>query len=312
MSASTIVGLVATLGVGGTLIQSLPPQREPSEWSRVFWAGVATAVFVSTLLGLAVVAMLPMITAQLSALHSVAYATAFAIGTVTMTVGAILDYVFIAERAAGNMFSRNAVVAAGKALLVVLFTLVVSTRELNLLVSWAAASTIGLAFGAGQLMHRVRLHRPSRPSTLCRTAMELRARLAGHQLIGMGAGLLPYVLPVLVTVRLSTRDNAYFYTTWMMAGVFLIISPALSQSLFAEGMHNPHELRVKARSALMHIGAILLPSVVVGFLAGGTLLRLFGLVYAHHAVGLFRIVLLASIPDAVTNVYIAVFAYTDG
>jgi O-antigen/teichoic acid export membrane protein len=136
--------------------------------------------------------------------------------------------------------------------------------------------------------------------------MELRGRLAGHQLIGMGAGLLPYVLPVLVTVRLSTRDNAYFYTTWMMAGVFLIISPALSQSLFAEGAHNPDELRVKARSALMHMGVILLPSVVVGFFAGGPLLRLFGLAYAHHAVGLFRIVLLASIPDAATNVYIAV------
>ena len=34
-----------------------------------------------------------------------------------MTAGAILDYVFIAERAAGNMLGRNSVVAVAKVLL---------------------------------------------------------------------------------------------------------------------------------------------------------------------------------------------------
>ena len=109
-----------------------------------------------------------------------------------------------------------------------------------------------------------------------------------------------------MTARLSLTENAYFYTTWMMAGIFLIIAPAVSQSLFAEGAHSPHELLMKARSALGFIGAILAPCVVGVFAVGGILLSALGPAYAHHGIGLLRIVLLASIPDAIINVYVAV------
>jgi O-antigen/teichoic acid export membrane protein len=122
----------------------------------------------------------------------------------------------------------------------------------------------------------------------------------------MGGALLPYLLPVLVTARLSSTDNAYFYTTWMMAGIFLIIAPAVSQSLFAEGAHNPHQLLVKTRSALAAIGAILIPGVVGILALGGILLSAFGPAYRDHATGLLRLVLLAAVPDAITNVCVAV------
>ena len=46
VAASTIVVLLASLGAGGTLIQSLPEQTGSSGWSRTFWAGMATAVTV--------------------------------------------------------------------------------------------------------------------------------------------------------------------------------------------------------------------------------------------------------------------------
>jgi O-antigen/teichoic acid export membrane protein len=122
----------------------------------------------------------------------------------------------------------------------------------------------------------------------------------------MGAALLPYLLPLLVTARLSARDNAYFYTTWMLAGLFLVIAPAFSQSLFAEGMHRPEEVGALARSQFKIIGAILVPGLVTILVLGGTLLSAFGHAYADHAVGLLRLAALASIPDAVTNVYVAV------
>jgi len=305
-SASTIIVLLASLGVGGMLIQSLPEQAKPTGWSLTFWAGMATALATSLAIGCAALVLLPVIAGTLAVLHSAAYATVFAVGTVAMTAGGILDYVFIAERAAGNMLGRNSVVAAGKVFLAVLLTLVAGTSALNLLGAWAAASMLGLVLGIGLLTRRVSLLRPQRPSVLARTARGLRSRLAGNQLVGMGGALLPYLLPVLVTTRLSATENAYFYTTWMMAGIFLVIAPAVSQSLFAEGAHNPHDLRVKARSALAIIGAILAPCVVGVLLLGGIMLSAFGAPYAHHATGLLRIVLLASVADAVTQVYIAV------
>ena len=306
IAASTIVVLLASLGVGGTLIQSLPGQKESASWSLTFWAGMATALTLTLAIGCASLVLLPLIPQEMGLLHGVPYATVFAVGTVAMSAGAVLDYVFIAERAAGNMLGRNSVVAASKVLLVVLLTLLAGTSALDILGAWAAASVVGLILGVGLLARRKKPGKPLRPSVLIRAAQGLRSRLAGNQLVGMGGALLPYLLPLLVIARLSSTENAYFYTTWMMAGIFLIIAPAVSQSLFAEGAHNPHELSMKARSALGIIAAILAPGIVAVFMLGGTMLAAFGPAYEHHAIGLLHIVLLASIPDAIANVYVAV------
>ena len=306
VSTGTIVVLLASLGVGGTLIQSLPARTKPSGWSLTFWAGMATAMTIGVVVGSASLLLLPLITQQLSVLHGASYGMIFAVGTLSMTAGAILDYVFIAERAAGNMLGRNSAVAAGKLLLVTLLTVAAGTSALKLLGAWAAASVVGLGLGIVLLTRSQDVTKPARPLALVREARKLQSRLAGNQLIGMGGALLPYLLPVMVTARLSSSENAYFYTTWMMAGIFLIIAPAVSQSLFAEGVHNPHELHVKVRSALTFIGTILVPGVVAIFAVGGVMLSAFGATYEHHAVGLLRIVLVASIPDAINNVYVAV------
>jgi O-antigen/teichoic acid export membrane protein len=223
-----------------------------------------------------------------------------------MTAGSIVDYAFLAERSAGIMLVRNSVVAFGKVLILLVLTLLGGATALTMLGAWAAAAVVGLGLGIGLLVRRVGLLRPPRPSALAHSARGLRTHLAGQQLIGMGSALLPYVLSVLVTVRLSSSDNAYFYTTWMMAGIFLIIAPAVSLSLFAEGMHNPHDLHAKARSALAIIGAILVPGAMAILATGGLILSVFGSAYAHHAVGLLQLVLLASFPDAINNVYISV------
>jgi O-antigen/teichoic acid export membrane protein len=305
VSAITIVALLASLGVSGMLIQSMPSEKGTEAWSVTFWAGIIIAVVLSLALACVTIIALPFFARDLAVLREGSYAALFAIATTATTAGVVLDVVFIAERSAGNMFVRNTIAAVSKFLVVVLFMLVAGANGLNLLSAWTGASVIGLGVGAFLLIRRMRPLRPARPSTLGRAALGHRSRLAGNQLIGMGGALLPYVVPLLVTERLSTSDNAYFYTTWMMAGIFLIVSPSVSLSLFAEGAHSPRELLGKARSALEVIGAIIVPCLIAIFFLGGLMLSAFGPAYEHHGVGLLRIVLIASIPDAINNVYVA-------
>jgi O-antigen/teichoic acid export membrane protein len=305
-SASMIMVLVSTFGVGGTLIQSLPGRFKETGWSTTFWAGMATAaIFAVTLCGIALV-VLPLISPELIVLRSVEYAALFAIATVTVTAATTLDCVYLAERRAGDLFTRNSAAAAVKVLMLGLLGFAAGSDALPLLGAWGVASVFGLGLGSALLIRYRRVARPPGFSVLLRTALGFRSRVTGHQVIGMGAGLLPYLLPVLVTVRLSASDNAYFFTTWMLAGLFLVVSPAVSQSLFAEGMHRPDEVDAMARSAMKIIGAILVPGLFAILAVGGTLLSAFGPAYADHAVGLLRITVLASVPDAVTNVYVGV------
>ena len=305
ISASTIMVLLSSLGVCGMLIQSMPSEKNTEAWSLTFWAGIIIAVVLSLALACVTAIALPFFARDLGVLHQASYAALFAIGTTATSAGVILDNVFIAERAAGNMVVRNTIAAVSKFLVVVLFMLVAGDNTLNLLGAWSVASVIGLGLGVVLLSRRMRPLRPARTSILMRTALNHRSRLVGNQLIGMGGALLPYVVPLLVTERLSPSDNAYFYTTWMMAGIFLIISPSVSLSLFAEGAHSSSELLGKARAALGVIGVIIVPSLIGIFFLGGLMLSAFGPAYEHHGVGLLRIVLVASIPDAINNVYVA-------
>jgi O-antigen/teichoic acid export membrane protein len=305
-SATSIILILSCLGVGGMLIQSLPQQPKRTEWAATFWAGMATVTLFAVALCGAGLAVLPHISPELMVLRGVGYAAVFAIGTVALTVGNTLDCVFFAERKASDAFKRNFAVGAVKVLMVGLLALAFGSDAVHLLGAWGVAAVTGLALGATLLIGRIGVARPPGFKVLLRTAKGFRSRVTGHQLIGMGAGLLPYLLPLLVTARLSVRDNAYFYTAWMLAGIFLVIAPAFSQSLFAEGMHRPEELGALARSAFKISGVVLVPGLAAVLLLGGPLLSAFGHAYTDHAVGLLRLAVLASVPDAVTNVYVGV------
>ncbi|WP_156766735.1 lipopolysaccharide biosynthesis protein [Mycobacterium sp. E2327] len=305
-SATSIVLMLSCLGVGGMLIQSLPRQAKETEWSATFWAGVATVTLFAAALCAGSVAVLPLISPELAALRGVGFAAVFTVGTVALTVGVTLDCVFLAERKANYAFRRNFAVGAVKVLMLGLVALVFAPDAVRLLGAWGAGAVVGLGFGAVLLARRIGVARPPELSVLLRTARAFRSRVTLHQLIGLGAGLLTYLLPVIVTVRLSARDNAYFYTTWMLAALFLVIAPAFSNNLFAEGMHRPEEIGALARSAFKTLGAIMVPGLVAILVLGGTMLSAFGHSYTGHSVGLLRLVVLASIPDAVVHVYVGV------
>jgi O-antigen/teichoic acid export membrane protein len=305
-STASIVLLLSCLGVGGMLIQSLPRQPKETEWSATFWAGMATVTLFAVALCGTCVAVLPLISPKLMALRNVGYAAVFAVGTVASTVGTTLDCVYVAQRRASKAFSRNAAVGAVKVLMLGLLAFAFGPDALRLLTAWGVAAVFGLAFGAALLVRHIGVARPPGLSVLVRTARRFRSRVTGHGLIGMGTGLLPYLFPLLVTMRLSADDNAYFYTTWMLAGLFLVIAPAFANSLFAEGIHRPEEIGALTRSAFKIMSAILVPGLVIVLALGGTLLSTFGHAYSDHAVGLLRVVVLASIPDAVVQVYVGV------
>lgn len=304
-SAASIVLMLSCLGVGGMLIQSLPRQPK-AEWSATFWAAMATVMLFAAALCGAGVVVLPLISPELAALRGFGFTAVFAVGTVALTVGTTLDCVFLAERRASYAFTRNFAVGVAKVLLLGLLALAFAPDAVRLLAAWGFAAVVGLGTGAVLLVHRIGVARPPALSVLLRTARGFRSRVTLHQLIGLGAGLLTYLLPLIVTVRLSARENAFFYTTWMLASLFLVIAPAFSNNLFAEGMHRPEELGALARSAFKIMGAIMVPGLVAILLLGGTLLSAFGHSYSGHAVGLLRLVVLASIPDAVVHVYVGV------
>jgi O-antigen/teichoic acid export membrane protein len=88
--------------------------------------------------------------------------------------------------------------------------------------------------------------------------------------------------------------------------IFFMVSAAISQSLFAEGSNSPEVLQTRVRSSVRLIALILGPCMFVFLVGGGRILSLFGPRYASEGSELLILLTISAIPDAVTNVYVAV------
>jgi O-antigen/teichoic acid export membrane protein len=252
------------------------------------------------------VAALPLVSPQFAIVgRSAAYAVAFVAGVALTTIGSLEDYVFTAERAADNMFVRNVICAVSKIPLLLIPLLLAQAGAFGIFGTWVLAVAIGALAGLALVPRLGRSYRPAMWGTRGQVRAMLSS-LAGNHVITIG-GLAPaYLLPLFVTARLSATENAYFYLTWRLAGIFFMVSPSVAASVAAEGSHARPDLLRTARSGTLIIAALLGPAMLLFLVGGRFIMAAFGPSYARHGLALLVILTLSAVPDAITNVYVAV------
>lgn len=307
IAAMTVVAAVADLGTSTALIQRLPSQREDADWARTLTASIATASVAGVAIALvAAVAIVPSLSESLSVVDSDApNLLLFVGGVVIWSLSVVSDYLFVAERRSEHMFTRNLVFGVAKLAIVV--ALVVSGDEsaTGVFAAWVIGCALSLAAAYALLMPRLgRRYRPA----LAGVAREVRAMataFAGNYFITLGYLLTTFLLPLLVVVRLSAEENAYFYVTWLLGGAFFTVTASVGSALFAEGSHDPAALSRQTRSAVRISAALLTPLMLVFLVAAGPVLELFGEEYADNGRTLLLLLTASAIPDAITGLYIA-------
>ncbi len=306
VSLMTVTAIVANFGTGPALVQRLPTRTSIEDWSTTMSASLFGAVGFGAAAAAIVLAALGAISHRLSVVQSdPALALLLVFGTSSWAVGLVLDYTFIAERHSRSMSARGAVFAIVKIPLVVapVIALGSGSGATTIFASWVVASAISCLVGIFVMVPALR---PGFRIRRAGTATEMRAMsrlLAGNYLITLGNSLPLYLLPVIVLTRLSATANAYFYITWMVGGLFFMISSSVGSSLFAEGSNHPERLIATARSSIRFTTMLLAPAMLLIFVAGEQILSIFGSAYAAHGTHLLWILAVAAIPDAITNIY---------
>ena len=303
LAAMAIVADGANLGLQSSLLQTLPGRRSKEEWSLTVTTAFLVGGGASALAGLGAAFVLPLVSHQFAALTGDwRYLTLFVAGSALTTLLVLFDHVSLAERAARNMFGRNAVFAVVKLPLLAIPAFV-AVGALGVFGSWVGSMVITAVLGA-LVLRRLRGGYRPRVRGLVAHTRSLLSRMVGHHLVNVG-GIAPLLLlPCFVTVRTSAADNAYFYSAWRVAGSLFMLAPAVGMSLFAEGSHDSSEVRAKARSALVVIGAVVVPVSAIAVIGANPILSLFGASYAHHGAGLLRVLTLAGPSDALNNIYV--------
>jgi O-antigen/teichoic acid export membrane protein len=98
--------------------------------------------------------------------------------------------------------------------------------------------------------------------------------------------------------------NAYFYVSWMIAGVIFMIPSAISQSLFAESSTYPNQLVRNTVMALKFSFALVIPAIVLLYIFADELLMLFGINYVNQSVDMLRLLGSSSILYVIFSIYV--------
>lgn len=304
-SLATAVSVAVYLGGGMLLVERLPRHEGTAGWwSRLLALAV---VEVAATAGVAVAAVMLLSDASefTGAFTAPLNILVFVIGTCAWTATNVLSYAFISLRRAGRGLLLNVAVSSAKLLTFCLLALS-GHAAFSVFTSWALGGVAGLVVGVALLPWRWRTAGRPEPRGRPTVRRDVLASFGWHHLTSCAGVLVPLLLPAIVVMRISAVDNAYFFTTWMVGGIFLTVSQSVSSALFAEGSWSAARIRRQIGTAARLTGAILVIPIVVVLAGGSEILRLFGPGFAEHGTPLLLTLAVAAVPDAVTGLAVAV------
>ena len=322
ISLCSTVALFTYLGPAAMLVERLHIYEQSRAWNSFIVRTCApTAVVTAVLAAVAV----PLIA------HAKGYGSYFGaggavvlavVGAAAWTVVQMYCAAFVAARRADGIFAVQGLISVFKVLLVVPLC-AAGLGAPGIVVAWVASSVIGAAASAFWLLPRIgpaatsaeatgeRRGRRARHARLPRKRADYVWHLVGQHLTSVGGQLTPLLLPVLVVARLGAGSNAYFYITWMIGSVFFMVSPSISQALFAESVRYDAGLRPTVVKAFRIASLLLIPAMVAMVAGGKLILAIFGRAYVSAGYGLLVLLAISAMPDAVSNVAVAICRATN-
>ncbi len=305
IAAMNLTALVANLGLGTALVANLPSRRDDESWSRNVVATFAVAAASGIALGTVVAVGLPRVLDSLGPVFTWPVRGLFVVGVTLSVVSVVLDALFIAERRADGLLARNASFTFLKLVLLVPAVVFTINGERFLVLTWVTGLVVALGWVVVLLVPRILRPVHLRPAGVRREARSVVPGALGHHLANLGGQFPMFLLPLIVIHRSSDAASAYFYVTWMVGSIFFMVSNASSNSLFAEGAHEPGALGRQLRRCLRLVGLILVPAMLGAVVLGRLVLGLFGANYARFGHALLLLLVVSAVPDAITNIWVS-------
>jgi O-antigen/teichoic acid export membrane protein len=301
VSAMTLLGFAATLGLGTVLMGELPRRRARAHGllNASLWASAAFGAALG--IGFALVA--PFFSTGFDPLRQGPLAIlVFAVGVALTALTLVLDQALIGLLRGGLQLLRNVVFSAVKlGLLFVVAALAATYGGMGIYAAWALGALISLLVLIP--LYR-RQDNPLRSHFAELNSLRLDA--ASHHAFNLALRAPDLLLPVMVLILLSANLSASFYIAWMIVSMLFSIPQSLSTVLYAVGSGDPRDLKRRFRFTLCLSAACGVAAVLVLFPAGEPLLHLFGSSYASQATVAVQILALGVFPEAVRTHFVAV------
>lgn len=301
VSAMTLLGFAATLGLGTVLMGELP-QRD-ARAHGLLNASLWIAAGFGALLGVGFALIAPIFSSGFDPLRQGPLAIlVFAIGVALTSLTLVLDQALIGLLRGSLQLLRNIVFSAVKlGLLLVVAALSATYGGMGIYTAWALGALISL------LVLVPLYQRQDKPlRSHFGELNSLRLDAASHHAFNLALRAPDLLLPVMVLTLLSANLSASFYIAWMIVSMLFSIPQSLSTVLYAVGSGDPRDLERRFRFTLALSAACGVAAVLILLPAGELVLRLFGASYASQATVAVEILAFGVFPEAVRTHFVAV------
>jgi O-antigen/teichoic acid export membrane protein len=312
-AATSAMMLLATfflLGQGTLLLTELP--RNKGLEGSLISASTLVVGISSLMAGILFALLAPYISPQLAALGTAPQSILlFAVGASLTGITMLLDQAVIGLLQGGIQLWRNTAFSLAKLILVVVAArYLAQTSGMSIYTTWAIGNTISLF---PIVVFLIRKKKWSLKYYIPQWNMMRRLGMASiqHHSLNLILQAPSQLLPLLVTILLSAKMNAWFYIASMIANFVFALSFSLTTVLHAANAAQVTTLTQKTR---LTVGLAVLSSLVIGavlVVGAGPILVFFGPSYADNAAPCLRILMLASLPLIIKNHYIAIYRIRD-
>jgi O-antigen/teichoic acid export membrane protein len=229
---------------------------------------------------------------------------AFAGCVVIWAIFTLQDSVLTGLRGAFWVFAENTIFGLVKLVLLALLVTAFPGHA-GIYVSWMLPAVVAVplvnALIFGSLVPR---HTAATQGSRLPSNRQIGRFLAGDYSGAMFGLISLGLVPVVVAARSDAASTAYFYVAWLVAGMVDMIGINMGMSLTVEGAFEPTALAINCRKALRRMASMLVPCTVLLGLFAPWWLRLFGPAYAAHGARVLELLAVATLPRAVTEVYL--------
>lgn len=305
ISAMTLLATISLLGLGSLLIGELP--RQPAKERSLVSTAMLLVGGAGGLTGIVFAMLTPLVSKDLQTLKASPEAIAiFASGVSLTAVTLVLDQALIGLLRSKLQLLRNTLFAATKLVVLLAAGLYLAHKVgLTIYATWAIGNVFSLMalFGFALVKGRWSLK-----ACLPQWGLLRRLRYAAlqHHILNLTIMFPTLILPVLVTIMLSARVNAWFYVSFTLANFVSVVLYALTTVLYAMNAAEPARLARQIRLTLSLSFAISILANCLLFFGARQILSLFGPAYAEQAAWSLRILGLGAFPLIIKDHYIAV------
>jgi O-antigen/teichoic acid export membrane protein len=301
ISAMTLLGFLATVGLGTLLMGELP--RIKSSHRSIINAGLLTSGSIGAALGLAFVVVAPLASSNFDPLsESWITALTFVLGVALTALTFVLDQSLIGLLRGGLQLNRNIAFTVVKLVaLIPVAALVADAGSQWIYGTWTAGIAISLLVLVG--FYGDRGTDSLRPDF--KLLKDMRVHAVTHHAVNVALRTPELVLPIVVVTFLSASANASFYIAYMITGFMFFVPLSLSTVLYAVGSGESERLASRFRLTVfvsLGFGAI---SNLVLLVLGTPLLEIFGSSYASQATGTLHVLALDIFPSTILTHYVA-------